>query len=102
MIVQRIFAILSAILLVSAVAMATLGPQSISLGQAIFMLNHHGLDSLVTWSNKALGAWAWRGMIQPMLVRPVWLLPASAGIICAGLSMSFSNRKSPHHSHRRS
>lgn len=102
MIVQRTFAVLAAVLLVSAVALATFGPQSISLGQALYLMDHGLLDHLLTWSNRTLGGWGWTMMIQPLLVRPAWLLPASAGIICMGLSMSLSNRKTPHRSHRRS
>lgn len=102
MIAQRVLAVISAILLVSAVAVATFGPESISLGQALDFLDHDVLDQLPAWSTKMLGTWFWTSVIQPMLVRPAWLVPASAGIVCVGLSMSVGNRKTPHRSHRRS
>jgi hypothetical protein len=101
-IAQRVLAILAAILLVSAVALATFGPESVSLGQAIFLLDHDVIDRLPQWSTHLLGVWVWATVIQPLLVRPAWLLPASAGIICVGLSMSLSTRKTTHRSHRRS
>jgi hypothetical protein len=101
-IAQRILAVISAILLVAAVGIATFGPESISLGQALSLLDHDVLDKLPTWSTRMLGNWVWTSVIQPLLVRPAWLVPASAGIVCVGLSVSLSNRKPTHQSHRRS
>lgn len=102
MIAQRILAVISAVLLVAAVAVATFGPESISLGQALYIFDHDVLDRLPGWSTRTLGNWAWTSVIQPMLVRPAWLVPASLGIVCVGLSVSLSNRKTTHRSHRRS
>lgn len=99
---QRTLAVISAALLVAAVAIATFGPQSVSLGQGLYLLDHGALDTLRAWTNRVLGHWAWSSLIEPMLVRPAWLLPASLGIICSGLSMSFVNRKTTHRSQRRS
>jgi hypothetical protein len=101
-ILQRTLAVISAILLVAAVGIATFGPQSVSLGQALVLLDHDVVDRLLTWSNRMWGAKVWSSVIQPLLVRPAWLIPASAGLICAGLALSWSNRKSTHRSHRRS
>ncbi|MGD0106875.1 MAG: hypothetical protein ABSC06_22975 [Rhodopila sp.] len=102
MIAQRVLAVISAVLLVAAVAVATFGPESISLGQALDLLDHDVLDKLPGWSTRMFGTWVWSSVIQPMLIRPAWLVPASAGIICVGLSLSLSNRKTTHRSHRRS
>jgi hypothetical protein len=101
-IAQRVLAVLAAVLLVAAVAIATFGVESISLGQAIYLLDHDVLDKLPTWSSRTLGGWMWVAVIQPLLERPAWLLPAAAGLVCAGLSLSLSNRKTSHRSHRRS
>jgi hypothetical protein len=101
-IAQRVLAVIAAILLVAAVGIATFGPQSVSLGQALFLLNHDVLDKFPLWLDRTLGAWAWRSLIQPLLVRPAWLVPASLGVVCIGLSLSLSNRKTTHRSHRRS
>lgn len=95
-------AVLAAILLVAAVGIGTFGPESLSLGQALYLLDHDVLDKLPDWSTRLVGKWAWTTLIQPMLVRPAWLLPASAGIVCVGLSLSLANRKTSHRSHRRS
>jgi hypothetical protein len=101
-IAQRILAVVSAVLLVAAVAIATFGPESISLGQALDLLDHDVLDKLPGWSARILGNWVWSSVVQPLLARPAWLVPASAGIVCVGLSMSLSYRKTTHRSHRRS
>jgi hypothetical protein len=101
-IAQRVLAVLAAILLVAAVGIATFGPQSISLGQALYLLDRDVLDKLPIWFNRVFGHWIWDAIIQQLLVRPAWLVPASVGIICIGLSLSLSNRKTTHRSHRRS
>jgi hypothetical protein len=101
-IAQRALAVLAAALLVAAVALATFGPESISLGQALYLVDSDFLDRLPGWCNRVLGHWAWQDIIQPLLLRPAWLLPASAGIVSAGLSMTLSYRKTTHRSHRRS
>jgi hypothetical protein len=101
-IAQRALAVAAAIFLIAAVAIATFGSESISLGQALYLLDHDVLDKLPLWSSRTLGDWVWLTVIQPLLVRPAWLVPASAGLICVGLSLSLSNRKTRHRSHRRS
>jgi hypothetical protein len=101
-IAQRALAIAAAILLVAAVAVATFGPQSVSLGQALLLFDHDVLAKLPLWSTRVLGDWVWETLIQPLLVRPAWLVPASLGLVCVGLSVSVSYRKTTHRSHRRS
>jgi hypothetical protein len=101
-IAQRVLAVIAAVLLVAAVGIATFGTESISLGQAIYLLNHDVLDKLPLWFSRTLGNWMWVAVIQPLLDRPAWLLPASLGLVCVGLSLSLSNRKTTHRSHRRS
>jgi hypothetical protein len=101
-IAQRALAIAAAVLLVIAVAAATFGPQSVSLGQALALFDHDALARLPAWSTRVLGGWVWGSLIEPLLVRPAWLVPASLGLVCAGLSVSVSNRKTTHRSHRRS
>ena len=99
---QRVLAVISAVLLVAAVAIATFGPQSVSLGEALYLLDHDLVNRLLTASNRLGSGWPREALIQPLLLRPAWLIPASAGIICAGLALSVSGRKSPRRSHRRS
>jgi hypothetical protein len=101
-IAQRVLAVIAAVFLVAAVALATFGSESISLGQAIYLLDHDILDKIPVWSSRTLGNWMWASVIQPLLERPAWLVPAAAGLVCVGLSLSLSNRKTTHRSHRRS
>lgn len=102
MIAQRVLAVISAVFLVATVGIATFGPESISLGQALYLLDRDILSALPVWATRTLGPWFWNSLLQPLLVRPAWLMPASVGIIAAGLSLSLSNRKSPNRSRRRS
>jgi hypothetical protein len=101
-IAQRAFAIAAAALFVLAVGVATFGAESMSLGQALYLIDQGAVDKLLTWENRAFGPWVWAAVTQPLLVRPAWLVPATFGIICTGLALSLSNRKSTHRSHRRS
>lgn len=102
MTLQRILAILSAILLVGAVALATLGPPSVPLGQVLLMIDHDLTETLRTGIEQHLAAWMWSDVALPMLVRPAWLVPASLGLVCAGAAFSVARRKPAGRPHRRS
>lgn len=102
MIAHRILAIVAAVFLVAAVGIATFGAESISLGQALYLLDHDVLDKLPAWFGRTFGDWMWTSMVRPLLLRPAWLVPAALGMIAGGLSISLSNRKTTHRSHRRS
>jgi hypothetical protein len=101
-IAQRVLAVLSAMLLVGAVALAMLGPPSVPLGQVLFMVDHDLMDALHSGVERHLSAWLWENVAMPLMVRPAWLVPAALGLICAGLALSLSTRKATHRSHRRS
>ncbi|MBN8908116.1 MAG: hypothetical protein J0H99_16085, partial [Rhodospirillales bacterium] len=92
MIVQRVLAVLSAALLVGAVALATLGPPRLPLGQALFMFDHDAMQGLRSAVEHVAGDWVWRIVVVPMLVRPAWLIPAGLGLICGGAALSASTR----------
>jgi hypothetical protein len=101
---QRILAVISAFLLVGAVALATLGPPSVPLGQLLLMLDHDLTDALRSGIEQHLSAWMWSDVVVPVLVRPAWLVPAALGLICAGAAFSVSGRKPagrPHHRSQR-
>lgn len=102
MILQRILAIISAMLLVGSVALALLGPPAATLGQSLFLLDQDIVAGMQTWLALHLGGWIWDMLVLPFLQRPVWLGPASLGLICAGLALSVSSRKSTRRSHGRS
>jgi hypothetical protein len=87
-ITRRILAILSAALLVGAVAVALLAPPGMPLGQALLAFDHRVLDVAQSDVEWAVAPWLWADVILPVLVRPAWLPPAALGLICAGLSLT--------------
>ena len=88
MIAQRILAILSAALLVGAVAVALLGPPGLPLGQALLQLDHTLLDVMRSAVERISAPWIWTEIVLPVLARPAWLPPAALGLICGGLSLT--------------
>jgi hypothetical protein len=100
-IVQRVFAVLAAILLVGSVALAMLGPPGLPLGHLIFMLDHDLMAALRS-GIEGHAAWLWAYGAMPILVRPAWFVPAALGLICAGAAFSAGGRKPARRSHRRS
>jgi hypothetical protein len=99
---QRVLAILAAMLLVGAVALAMLGPPAVPLGQVLFMVDHDLMDAVHGFIGTHLAAWLWDYLVLPLMLRPAWLVPAALGLLCGGASLSLSTRKSTHRSHRRS
>jgi hypothetical protein len=87
-IVRRILAIVSAALLVGAVAVALLAPPGMPLGQALLAVDHRALGVLQSDVERVFGPWLWTEVILPVLARPAWLPPAALGLICAGLSLT--------------
>ena len=92
MIASRIFATLAALFLVSAVAIAALTPLGMTLGQGLMLMD----GSWLAWMQKQSPAWGWTWIELPFLLRPLWLIPAGIGLICAGAAASFNfGRASP-------
>lgn len=88
MIAQRILAILSAALLVGAVAVALLAPPGMPLGQALLAIDHDMLELLRSQVERMFAPWLWTEVVLPVLIRPAWLPPAGLGLICAGLALT--------------
>ena len=101
MTVSKVLAVLSAILLVGAVAIATLGPQDISLGEAVAMLDRTTLPAAEAYVRNHLSAWLWERPIAAIITRPVWLMPAALGLICAGGAATASGGPATNKSRRR-
>ncbi len=94
----RLFAVLAALLLVGSVAIGTLTPPGLTLGQGLVMLDHDGL----AWLREHSVAWMWNWLEVPFMVRPLWLVPACLGLICAGMATTLSLGNSPQSRRRRS
>jgi hypothetical protein len=88
--------------LVGAVAVAMLGPPEVPLGQLLFMIDHDLMDATHNFIDAHIAAWLWDYLVVPLMLRPAWLVPAGLGLICGGVSLSLSTRKTTHRSHRRS
>ncbi len=101
MIIQRVMAVLAAAFLVGAVAVAMLGPPNVPLGAALYMLNRDFLDGLQSGIQTHVAQWMWDDVAMPLLVRPAWLLPASAGLIFAAASLTIGSRQRPQRTPRR-
>ena len=94
----RIFAVLAAAFLVVAIGFASVTPFGLTLGQGLLMLD----ASTLQWAQSHSGGWLWDWIETPVLLRPLWLLPASAGVVCAGLALSFNFGKASQSRRRRS
>ncbi len=101
-ILPRLFAVLAAVLLVGSVGLAALLPADINLAQALTALDDSLPDHLQTMVSGAIGQGLWRAVVHPLLVRPVWLVPVSLGLICVGGALTTLSHASPHTKQRRS
>jgi hypothetical protein len=95
---SRIFALLAAVFLVGAVAIAALAPRALTLNAWLLQVDRE----VVRWMNAHSLPWVWSWVEEPFLLRPVWLLPACVGVVCAGLALTFNRGKSPSSRRRRS
>ena len=86
MIASRILAALSALFLVTAVAIASLTPLGMTLGQGLMLLD----GGWLAWVQNHSVSWVWTGVELPFLLRPLWLIPAALGLICAGAAATLS------------
>ncbi len=102
MIAHRVFAILSAVFLVTAVAVATLGSRSQSLELWLFQLDRGAVSTIKNWTLRLFGEWTWTWVVSPLMVRPAWLLPTALGLVSTGLALSLSYRHHARQSHWRS
>ena len=94
----RVFAVLSAAFLVMAVAITALLPMGLTLNHGLAAIN----DTVVPWMQQHSVQWAWQWVELPFLQRPLWLLPACAGLIFAGLALTFNLGKTSPSRRRRS
>jgi hypothetical protein len=82
--VAKTFAVLAAICLVGAIAVATLGPEDMTLGEGIAAMDIFQLASVEKFVRVHVSGWIWDHPFKALLDRPLWLLPASIGLLLAG------------------
>ncbi len=103
MMLAKVFAVVAAAMLVGAVAAGTLGPQDMSLGEALASLDHLRVTALEAWIRGHVSGWLWDHPVRALMERPVWLVPAAAGLLFAGGAMTAaSTQKAPTSRRRRS
>ena len=94
----RLFAVLAAVFLVGSVALGALLQPGTNLAQAMLDINNATLDRFKAVSP----VWIWEWVCVPLLVRPVWLLPAALGLIAAGVAATFNLGEASSHRRKRS
>ena len=82
----RIFAVFAAFFLVGAVAVGALTPTGLTLGQGLAMLDNNS----PTWLREHSLAALWNWVEVPFMIRPLWLIPACLGLICAGMATTLN------------
>ncbi len=103
MMLAKVFAVVAAVMLVGAVAAGTLGPQDMSLGEALTSVDHLKVTAVEAWIRLHLSGWLWDHPMRAIMERPVWLLPAAAGLLFAGGAMTAASmQKAPTSRRRRS
>jgi hypothetical protein len=92
----RIFSVCAAVLLVASLAMATLLPPDTSLHEAMHDIDATGADDVQHAMVGMLGKGVWEAVVVPFLLRPVWLVPLSLGLICVGGALTARFHARPH------
>ncbi len=86
MIWARVFAVLAAVLLVFSVALVALTPTGFTLMQGL----QEAGGTVPSWLQGHSPVWLWNWIETPFLVRPLWLIPAGLGLICAGAAATLN------------
>jgi hypothetical protein len=100
--IARVFTVLAAVFLVGAVALATMLPPDMTLHEAIHTIDATRADSFQHALASTFGKTIWAWVIAPLLLRPVWMMPLSLGLICVGGALTASFHAPPRTKHRRS
>lgn len=98
---MRCFAVLAACLLVGAFALATILPPDLALTDGLALIDRSLPTRLQAGSVAHLPPWVWNMCVVPFLIRPVWLLPAGFGVVCAGAALTFASGGGAQRSRRR-
>jgi len=99
-ILSRVLSVIAAAGLVAAFAFALILSPTMPLAVAIAGQNHTLLVNLDLWF-EAHARWAWLWVVQPVLLRPVWLVPLGIGLVSLGAVLTFARRKPVPNQHRR-
>lgn len=100
--VTRVFTVLAAVCLVGAIALGSMLPPDMSLNEALHAMDAAAADGLQHGMVNTLGKGLWDAIFVPLLMRPVWLLPLSLGLICVGGALTARFHATPRTKHRNS
>lgn len=95
LLVARICAGIAVLGLVLAFAFASLMPPETTLAQVIAHVDHGWLAAWEDVERRGIVAWLVAHVATPMLERPVWLGPASFGLVFAGAALSLGLKREP-------
>ncbi len=96
---MRVLAVLASTALIGAFALATMLPPLTSLGELVAMLDGHTLLALSRVVRGDAPVWVWTWLVLPVLMRPVWLLPAAFGMVLGGLAITLGSPRAPKSPH---
>ena len=99
---QRVFMLLAAVMLVGAFALALLGPQDLTLGEGLLLLDHSLLTRAHATIVATLSPGWWDRVAVPVLIRPAWLPPAAIGLVFGGCALTMGGGPASQKRRRRS
>lgn len=95
--ISRIFAVLAASCFVAAISLIVLAPPGMDLLHGLMALDPHEVPRATRLTHRLLGNTLWNSAAVPLLVRPVWLVPAGLALLAAGVAASWAPpTHSPH------
>ena len=86
----------------AAVGLGSLIPADEPAGQVLANVGGGFLTGLQGFEQAHLGSWIWQHVTVPLLVRPIWLVPLAAGVVCVGAVVSLTWLRAPPRRRRRS
>ncbi len=99
----KALAVVAALFFIAAVALGTLVPGDLSLGEGLASFDKFHLAATERFVRLHLSAWLWDHPLKALLVRPLWLVPAALGLILAGGSATAAtSNRAPSSRRRRS
>ena len=89
---MRVFLGLSGLCFAAAAALHWLGPDGLTLADAISVINVMAVFRAQHYAMQHWPASWWDDYANPWLLRPAWLIPAILGIVCGALSLGLAPR----------
>jgi hypothetical protein len=75
--------------LVAALATVSLAAEGAPLDNVLYQADSRLMKSLHSDPGAYVPGWLWNWLLNPLLQRPAWLIPAAMALIFAGLALTF-------------